>query len=515
MRNFFIVLLGLYLISGCKSVNNPDQKTEIPQKIVNCPQPPSQKSTISIDRESYGFFDAFNYQINEIIATEDTIVFESLNHKFTLCEANNNWIVETINEPQSNQDKNLQSNQNHTIQVDDQTYKYSVRLDNKSEQAIFELITPQSTAKKSQILYTLQQTQQAEAGFELAEPEISSVRVYNNQIFWSIFTYRGEGFGGIATIVSYDLTNDKFTLIQPPEIAIQIINDLVIAGNPDNPTFWLATQLTGEGNPYIPSMGLVSYRPNNADYTQGTIESYHIRNSPIIGAIPTKLHLEDDILWIGTGNGICQLEWQNITNKDSWSCWRFAVMANLPSEGLPIYPSLLDDSVNKTLMPTDTETTVEVLWWSFKQAQPLTGRYEIRYEPGFTVELNYMGAIPWDEYYYDEIKPPAWEAPLYWAGSNWHWQDNRFIRSLDQVELNLVGGGVMGIRPEQPNDDYIFDTNAIRGDLELLELTKNSTKVQHYSAWVEDSFLQPYLTIIPQSSSSQSQPNPLLSYKPL
>ena len=84
------------------------------------------------------------------------------------------------------------------------------------------------------------------------------------------------------------------------------------------------------------------------------------------------------------------------------------------------------------------------------------------------------------------------------------------VRGLDEVELNLVGGGAVGISSGQPNDDYIYDMNALRGDLELLELTKDTTKVKHYSAWVEDSLLQPYLTIVPRVRPSESQPNPLL-----
>ncbi|MDJ0648804.1 MAG: hypothetical protein QNJ60_08865 [Xenococcaceae cyanobacterium MO_188.B19] len=510
IRFFITILFAVSLITGCKSVNNSNPTTENINQPINCPSPSKDLAFIENATPEYGFYKIFNYQIKEIIPKIDTIVFKSFNYKMTFCRANNNWTVETILPSKS--ENNLESAQYKNIKIENKEYQYKVKL-NGDKQVIFELIPPESSEPQKQILYTLEETKAAEAGIELGIPEISSSLVYGNQIFWTIFVYRGEGFGGIATIVSYNPETSKITVIKPPEITHQIINDLVITGNPDKPTFWLATQLTGEGNPYIPSMGLVAYSPNNLDYTSGKIDSYRIRNSPIVGAIPTKLYVEKDLLWVGTGNGICKVKWQTISSNDSWECWRFAVMAQLPTEELPIYSSLLDDSTDRTISPKNLDQTVEVLWWLPKQREPLTGRYEIRQETPITVELSDVGATTWDEYYYDEIEPPVWQAPLYWVGSNWHWEGNRFVRGLDEVELNLVGGGAIGISSGQPNDEYIFDMNTMRGDLEILELTKNTTKVNYYSAWVEDNLLQPYLTVVPEVKSSQSLPNPLLEIK--
>ena len=515
MRVSIATLLSLGFISGCNLVTNTNNTSdEVTEKAIRCPAPPTELPLIKIDSQEFGFYNAFDYQIKEIIPDTDTISFKSLNHKFTLCRANNNWIVEKISE--SNAMDNSELGQYKSIQLEDKQYQYRVKLDGNSsrgaEQAIFELITPESPRPQQHILYDLEQAKQAGV-IELGDPLISEPIVYGDRLFWSIFAYRGEGFGGVATIVSYDPATNQIAVIQPPEIASQIINDLVITGNADKPTFWIATQLTGEGNPYIPSLGLVAYRPHNSDYTEGEISSYRVRNSSIVGAIPTKLEAEEDILWIGTGNGICKVEWQTINNGDSWNCWRFAVMAKLPSEGLPIYSSLLDNTVDATINLDDSNKNVEVLWWLPKQREPLMGRYEIKQEVAMTVELTDIGATRWEDYYYDDREPPVWEAPLYWAGSNWHWETNRFVRGLDEVELNLVGGGATGISSGQPNDDFIFDTKALRGDLELLELTKNTTKVKYYSAWVDDGLLQPYLTIVTQSRSASSQPNPLLEIK--
>jgi len=509
-----ILLFYLYLISGCKSSSQTNIVPSLEPKTISCPQGSQKLSSIEINRENYAFYESFDYKINHIIPDQDTITFETSNNdKFILCRANNNWTIET--KALSESPDNLLLESNKTIEIKGKKYQYGVKIEQNSigidERVIFEFIDSESKQAKRQLLYNLEQTKQARAGVELGDPEILPPVVYGDRFFWSIFTYRGEGFGGITTIVSYDPTTDKITIIQPPEIATQIINDLVISGNPDNPTFWLATQLTAEGNPYLPSMGLVAYRPQNSDYTQGKISSYRVDNSPMVGAIPTQLLLENNILWVGTGNGICQVKWQNISDRRSWDCWRFALMADLPNQEIPVYSSLLNNTPETTL-PQDPTRKVEVLWWLPQQHEPLQGRYEIEYE-GRESKLKDLGAMTWKEYYNDELKPPIWRSPVYWVGDSWHWNGTKFVRGLDEVGLNFVGGGAIGIRVGEPNQDYIFDTQAIRGDLEILELTRNKTKVKYYSAWVEDSLLKPYITIVPQADVSSEQPNPLLEIK--
>ena len=546
-----LILLVLGILNSCSFSERSDKYLESTAEASNCPVP-NEPPQIDIDSFGDGFYSAFNYQIEDFVVNKDTIAAFSPNYKFTLCRANNNWIIESQPDESDNSD-NPRRGRYRDVRLEDKTYQYRVKLNTDSpreaDRAIFELTTPESNQPQQQVLYTLEQTKQANAGIQLGEPEISEPIVYGDCeasrrhcLFWSVYTYYGEGFGGIATIVSYAPATNEIEIIQPSEIASQIINDLVISGQPDNPTFWIATQLTGEGNPRIPSMGLVAYRPNNEDYTRGTIDSYRVDNSPIVGAIPTKLHLEDEILWIGTGNGICQVNWQAIARSDSWTCWRFAITA-LVNEKLPIYGSVLDQTPDGAISPGDN--TVEVLWWSLTQREPVKGRYEIRHEPPMTFKSD-RGATTWSELYQRDYQPPVWLPPVYWIGSNWHWNGdrvlngafaptsrrdfallrsavslmgetpktalNRFIRGLDEVELNMFGGGPMGIGSE-PDKDYIFDHNAIRGDLELLELTENNTKVKYYSAWVEDSLLQPYLTLVPHDIPAKTKPNPLLKIK--
>ena len=500
-----LILLALGILNSCNS-NSSDLSSGITAEASNCPDVADELPQIDIDSLGDGFYNAFNYQIKDFVVDKDTIAAFSPNYKFTLCRANNSWTIESRSNDVDNPDR-LEPNRDR-VRLQDKTYQYRVKLDTdfprEADRVIFELTT-ESSPPQQQILYTLEQTKQANAGIQLGEPEISEPIVYEDRLLWSVYTYHGEGFGGIATIVSYDPATDEIEVIQPPEMASQIINDLVISGQPDNPTFWIATQLTGEGNPRIPSMGLVAYRPDGEDYTQGIIDSYRVDNSPIVGAIPTKLHLEDEILWVGTGNGICQVSWQAIARSDSWTCWRFAITA-LPNEKLPIYGSVLDQTPDGAVSPGDN--TVEVLWWSPTQREPTKGRYEIRHEPPMTFKSD-RGATTWSELYRGNYQPPVWQPPVYWIGSNWHWNGDRFVRALDEVELNMFGGGPTGIGSE-PNRDYIFDHNALRGDLELLELTENTTKVKYYSAWVEDSLLQPYLTLVPQDIPAKTKPNSLL-----
>ena len=120
---------------------------------------------------------------------------------------------------------------------------------------------------------------------------------------------------------------------------------------------------------------------------------YQVNNSPLVGIIPDQLKLEDDKLWIGTSNGVCQIEWQAADNPKSWSCWRFAAMANLPAEGLPISNSSLNKTVADTLKPASNGETVEVLWWTPTNYQTREGRYEVRYDKGFTVTLDEHGLM--------------------------------------------------------------------------------------------------------------------------
>ncbi len=513
----FPILSLFYFLSSCNNINISNQSKG---NIDNCPQPAEELPKIKIT-SAEDVFTAFDYRIRDITADADTISFQSPNYDFVFCRGNNNWTVQpkTLNQPANDEVQTDLANPSYeTIELNQTSYQYRVILDPnpfpnfqaEPEKVIFELILPGNEQPQRQVVYTLEQTKQAQTGIQLGVPTISKVLIWNNRLFWSISPEQGEGNGGIATIVSYNPQTDKISLIQPEEIAGQQINDFVISGEASNPTIWLATQMSGEGNPYLPSMGLVAYHSNSEDFTYSSLAVYHVRNSPIIGAIPTKLSLEKDELWLGTGNGICQIEWQTVDDFDSWDCWRFALMAELSGEEIPLYYSLLAENPATTIQPK--QNTIEVLWWLPQNNRDSNspGRYEVPYQPGFTVTLDDRGVISWTDLYQSPQIKVNWKAPFYWVGKDWSWNGNVFVRGFDQVPLNYFGGGFTGINQQEYSLNNL-DINAMRGDLELIELSPDATTLKHFSGWVSDRVLEPYLTIIPVKNPSINQPNPLVS----
>ncbi|NJL82479.1 MAG: hypothetical protein HC890_05040 [Chloroflexaceae bacterium] len=68
---------------------------------------------------------------------------------------------------------------------------------------------------------------------------------------------------------------------------------------------------------------------------------------------------------------------------------------------------------------------VEVLFPALRDGQTGTIRYEIRYEPGFTVTLA-EGAQTWSAAYGEDYNLRPWQPPLFWSGVEWHWGGDRF-----------------------------------------------------------------------------------------
>ncbi|MEA5506622.1 hypothetical protein VB735_26680 [Halotia wernerae UHCC 0503] len=525
------------LLNACvSSLNNASQvDNSVKPQAENCPK--ATVVSLPVPNKNESFYDSFNFHIRSIVADADIVKFQTLKQDFVFCRGNNTWTVQPGTLP-----KELQSPSNYaefaqelvnpkfkTIDLQGKTYQYRVvrkpqfsleennnisrpkEPEPANDQVVFELITPNSKKTQQKTLYTLNdlQTAAVKAGYsttgnQLGFPRIISAVIYNNRLWWSIAFEQGEGNNGIPTIVSYDPQTNKFTLIQAQELGFTQITDLAITGDAKNPTFWMGTQVSGEGNLYIPAKGLVAYRPDSQNPNSGSLTSYTVHNSPLVGAIPDKLRLENDQLWISTANGVCQVQWQAADNRDSWSCWRFTAMAKLPSENLPLYSRLTNKTTAVSLSGDHNGKTVEVLWWSPIDFQTRKGRYEVKYPQGFTVKLN-MGA---NIYEFQRFLPPG-KPPVQWPGFQWHWNGKRFVRGLDEVSLNLVGGGPRGIGSGQLSPDVPINWNAMRGDLELLNLSPKSTSVKYYSGWIDEAQIQPYLTVVPQEQLQNPQPNPL------
>jgi hypothetical protein len=142
--------------------------------------------------------------------------------------------------------------------------------------------------------------------------------------------------------------------------------------------------------------------------------------------------------------------------------------------------------------------------------QTAKGRYEVRYPKGFTVTLNEQGA----EFFPKEVEQiiantQPTKSRFHWSGHEWHWDGSRFVRGLDEVAMNMVGGGPRGIGSDRRERNSPPDSNAIRGDFDLLNLSRKSTSVKYYSGWVDEANINLYLTIVPQERLEASRPNPL------
>ncbi|NEO28208.1 MAG: hypothetical protein F6K03_15340, partial [Kamptonema sp. SIO4C4] len=393
-----------------------------------------------------------------------------------------------------------------TVEFQGKTYQYRTRLDpnpfedmannTEARRVLLEILPPNQDTPLIQELYTLEDVRNAELGFSLAYPDIVNHLPWQDRILWSISAPQGEGFTGIATLVTYHPETQNIEIIQPDPIQGQIITDLALTDT-DPATLWMTTKTSGEGNPYLPGLGLVRYDPD-----QQTVTSHHIRNSPMVGAIPTHLWIDAEDLWVSTGNGVCQVQWQDSQNRDSWTCWRYAVLADPPAE-IDLYATSGDADPATTLEPV---APLELLWKTpLFNPEAAQRRYEVYYEDGFVATVD-EGKNDWSDTDWDV---PPYFAPVYWPGRQWHWNGDRFQRGFDEVSLNVVGGGPIGIGTTFTYPENVPNTHAIRGDLTLLELTETQTTVRHHSGWIEEDGISPYMTILPVDPVENPEPNPL------
>ncbi|WP_026087351.1 hypothetical protein ACF3DV_30860 [Chlorogloeopsis fritschii PCC 9212] len=515
MKRIVQILGFLLLLNACTAQVIEKDTQAANGEIKNCPQ--SVPVSLAVPGEQESFYERFDFHIRNIILNADIISFQTSKYDFVFCRGNNSWIVKTgtLSKELKQQNYPEYSQNFQTIKFQNQNYQYRVVREpatptipnpNK-DKVVFELITPNSKNPQRQTLYTLKALQQktdTNIGTQIGLSRITAAVIWENRIWWSVAFEQGEGNDGIATIVSYEPQTNKITLIQPPELVSHQITDLAITGDANNPTFWMGTKRSGEGNLYIPGQGLVAYRPNSQNLNSGTLTSYNVNNSPLVGAIPNKLLLEDNTLWVGTGNGVCQIKLQTADNPENWSCWRFAAMAKLPQAGLPVYSELSNQTPALTLSPTNNSETVEVLWWSPVDFQTRKGRYEVRTEKGFTAKLDQGASLE----QFQRLLPPG-KPPVYWPGFEWHWNGERFVRGFDEVAMNEFGGGPWGIGVTFDPASGKRTANAIRGDLELLEISPKFTSVKYYSGWVDETQLNPYLTVLPHTQPQNLQPNPL------
>ena len=457
-------------------------------------------------------FERFNFRPTAVEATDSTLTFKGSRYSFTFCKGDRTWGVEALEPDTREEDYEeyfaaLSDPDYTTITSQNQAYQARVRLDapwleeapasdNELEQVIFELIKPGDSQPTSQVLYTNTDIIERELGATVGVPTITGTVATDDALWWSIGFEQGEGATGIATVVQYQLDSNQIVLWQPSELGSVQITDLALTTTDDETILWLGTQYSGEGTPSMPAKGLVAYRPNT-----DSIETYTIENSPLIGGIPTRLWSERENLWVATANGVCEVDWAAIDTNNSWACWRFSTMADMPASQ-DLYASLLAET---PMGQFDGNEPVEVLWLADTDiSTPESSvRYEISYPPGTTIELS-QGA----DYYVSPGENPE-DGYFWWPGREWSWNGQRFVRPWDQVAANYVGGGPQGIGPEDYSDyNYVVDWQTMRGDLELLSLTPETTEITYFSAWVNGDEIEPWVTVTEVPNTSPDTTNP-------
>jgi hypothetical protein len=534
-RQHILAIFSLvWLLNACATQTN--QSSQAVSNTLDCPtQSAPLPITAAPSKEAESFYNRFDFYIRNIVADAKAIKFQTYNYDFVFCRDNNSWTVKPgtlpaeFQPPKSGGDFFKQLETYKTIDSNGKTYRYRVIIDPKpfplvqqkpeAQKVVFELIAPGSDRPQRKTLYTLADLKQRPVGESesLGVPRITTALNRDNHLFFAVSSEQGEGASGIATIVRYDPQKNETLIFQPKQIERQQITDLVITGKSANLTLWMGTKVSGEGNSNLPGMGLVAYRPNLPDLSLGRVKSSDVNNSPLVGAIPSKLQLENNRLWVGTGNGICQLKWQAaddpweaVDDPKNWSCQRFALFTKLPTEGVPLYSSLASKNPATTLTPAASGQTVEVLWFSPLDLQTRKGRYEVRYSEGFTVTLDEQGAqvLPPDLAGIRVQNQPT-KLSFSWLGYEWHWNGERFVRGFDEVALNLVGTGPSGISSDKIEPNGVRDSNTIRGEFDLLNLSRKSTSVRYYSGWVDEENVNLALTVVPHELPEKRQPNPL------
>jgi len=521
--------------------------------------------------ENAAVFDQFNFQPESMEVADSAVVVKTPRYTFSLCkdEGNAEWSILSVDSSADATEDDFDYDQHlakiadpayESVELGGETYQYRVRLQAQwlveatkpdtqpaeeigvgqadgdeaapetEDLVVFELKKPDGEMV-SQQLYTLSDLQDASLGASLGVPSVAGAVVTESatgtakadtvdtaSIWFAASASQGEGDSGFASLIQYDVASGEIVVSQPADIQGDQITAIAATGSALSTessgdqaplTLWLGTKRSGEGNPYYPASGLVAYQPAlEAASDAKAVTGYTITNSPLVGAIPYQLAVADEALWVSTGNGVCEVQWQEITKANSWDCWRFTTTAALPTAGVDLYETFLATEPATTLKGE----TLEALWVT--QSQPEAGlepdttakiRYEVAYDKGFEAELSQGG--------YKLTNPVARRAvddePIFWPGRQWHWAGDRFSRTLDEVSLNYVGGGPYGLVSSRATNGFDFDHRAIRGEFDLLSLTEESTKVRYYSGWVNSEDIEVYPAIVPVDTPDELASNPL------
>lgn len=388
--------VGISILSACSRVTPPTASIE------QCPSPTEALPIETVQQTSVAgntrYFDRFDYAPKSVALDEHTVRFLAREYDFVYCRANNSWTVQpgTLGETWL-ADLNAADQGNSkfsSVTFNGHPYQYRVVREpnlptaNSPEQTVtLELTMPGQETPQQYPLYTLADVQQTteQTVTRLGTPRITAAIAHGDRLWWSLAFEQGEGNNGIATIASYDPATDQMILIQPEEIGSDQILDLAITGEAEQLTLWLGLMSRGQPTGHVP--GLMAYHLDAGNLASGTMTAYTRYNSPLVGAIPTQLAVDADKLWIGTRNGVCQVDWQTPEVSENWDCWQFIAKATLSEdEAVPVYPSLMSPTPTTSFPVDSSAETIEVLWWVFtKISEPRQGRYEVRLDDGLVM----------------------------------------------------------------------------------------------------------------------------------
>ncbi|MGB2925457.1 MAG: hypothetical protein WBB82_09160 [Limnothrix sp.] len=497
----------------------------------NCPTTDTEASRFDPNSGDY-IEQLFDFTTQKISNTADTLVFHTNNHDLVFCRSDSTWAVlapseaTPLYEEFNGADFEALSDPNFaSIQADGQTYKYRSTLEPnpfpdytaQPEKVIFEFIPAGETESISLDLYSAEQLRDSGLGNDLGVPEVQGAVQVEDQLFFAVSSEQGEGFSGLTTLLRYDIPTGKLAKIQPQNIIAEQIISMVATTEADKTTLWLGTKYSSEGSDSLPAKGLVTYTFTTDAWETGSMAAYSVENSPLVGAIPSQLYQDDEVLWVATGSGICQFPWQQVKQWEAWECWEFGLEAELDAAGVPIFSSTFASVPLTTLSASAENPKVEVLWWSnvipisFETDVAREGRYEVVSPTGLNATVNQGGFFSPRQA--NQSSSP-WDDRVYWPGEEWHWQGEFFERSFDEVDINLIALGARGISENGYELDGLQNTNAMRGRFELLSLTSDETRVKYFSGWVDDELLEPYFVVLPSDKQPIKTPDPIEAIAP-
>lgn len=204
---------------------------------------------------------------------------------------------------------------------------------------------------------------------EIIEEKASSCVEADNDVWFGIDFYRGEGYTGYGGLGRYGRQSNTVDIRRVPELRDHPIHKVVWDGN----NLWAATTTNYECLGHPPALGLVKY-----SWETEALTTYKGKNTGPCGFIIHDLLWSQGFLWVATDVGISRWD----AKKDSWTHY-------LPDRKPPytvkegrcdaFYRQLLDLLPKDETWFDETESYHEIFYNYLKAFRPdFIKRYESR-----------------------------------------------------------------------------------------------------------------------------------------